>query len=44
MDHVYRPTEENEPMEEDGVCVRCGAFANSENRLPCDPDNPTVDR
>jgi|SRR5579883_627844 len=35
--HEWRRPEKPEPIEEGGVCVRCGAYAESEAHLPCDP-------
>ena len=33
--HQWRSPVAGEPREEDGVCVKCGAFANSDGHLPC---------
>ena len=34
--HVWRKPGDGEPLEEGGVCVRCGAYANSEAAKPCE--------
>lgn len=33
--HVWRQPHPDEPREEGGVCIKCGAFANAEGMVPC---------
>jgi hypothetical protein len=33
--HVWRNCKKGEPIEEGGVCIKCGAWATSEEKLPC---------
>ena len=39
--HQWRECKEGEPREEGGVCVRCGAWATSEQFKPCEQEIPS---
>jgi hypothetical protein len=42
--HSYRPCKDDEPYEEGGVCIDCGAYATSEDAQPCLLDAETASR
>lgn len=37
--HIWRACRDGEPLEENGICVRCGLYA-SEGDQPCDDTEP----